>query len=96
MIIRMKNKNCSKQRELDVSKMNFLRFHSEGTGEKVRLIEYLNKDLYGVRLFECSSYRESTVYPIKESDWYFMGLLGKRKRKVCLHPTNHHDLSFCF
>ena len=48
-INRTKNKNVSKQRGFELPNMSFYRFCSFGTGERVQLIECLNKGLHGVR-----------------------------------------------
>ena len=51
-IIRIKNKNCFRQREFALLGMNLCKFCSEGTGKKARLIKYLIKGLHGVQLLE--------------------------------------------
>lgn len=60
-IIRIKTKNCSLKREFVLSNVNFYQFCSEGTDERARVIEFLNKGLYGDLLFESLSYEESTT-----------------------------------
>ena len=49
-IDRTKNQNVSKQQGIELSNMNFYRFSLFGTGDRVQLIDCLNKGLYGVRL----------------------------------------------
>ena len=62
-IIRTRNKNCSIKWNFELSNMNFYRFCSEGTGERVWLIQ--NKGLYGVLIRVCMEFDFSSVIVIK-------------------------------